>query len=69
MDKIKLTPLGGFGEIGKNLLIFEIDKKNFIIDAGIKFSLDEEINYILPDTEYLSNLKEKIQAIFIKSSK
>ena len=65
MDKIKLTPLGGFGEIGKNLLIFEIDKKNFIIDAGIKFSLDEEINYILPDTEYLSNLKEKIQAIFI----
>ena len=27
MDKIKLTPLGGFGEIGKNLLIFEIDKK------------------------------------------
>ena len=65
MDKIKVTPLGGFGEIGKNLLVFEINNKCFIIDAGIKFSLDDEIDYILPDTEYLENIKENIHAIFI----
>ena len=65
IDKIKVSTHGGIGEIGKNLLVFEINNKCFNIDAGIKFSLDDEIDYILPDTEYLENIKENIHAIFI----
>tara|TARA_B110000438_G_scaffold241617_1_gene240816 strand:+ start:135 stop:1751 length:1617 start_codon:yes stop_codon:yes gene_type:complete len=65
MDKIKFTPLGGLGEVGKNLLLFKINNKSYLIDAGIKFSLDDEIDYILPDLEILENKKKEISAIFI----
>jgi len=65
MENIKFTPLGGFGEVGKNLLLFEINSKIYIIDAGIKFSIDPEIDFILPDLEYLEKIKDKIEAIFI----
>lgn len=65
MDKIKFTPLGGLGEVGKNLLLFKINNKSYLIDAGIKFSLDDEIDYILPDLEFIENKKNEISAIFI----
>tara|TARA_B110000438_G_scaffold184845_1_gene176560 strand:- start:5579 stop:7195 length:1617 start_codon:yes stop_codon:yes gene_type:complete len=65
MDKIKFTPLGGLGEVGKNLLLFKIKNKSYLIDAGIKFSLDDEIDYILPDLEFIENIKNEISAIFI----
>ena len=65
MDKIKFTPLGGLGEVGKNLLIFKINNKSYLIDAGIKFSLDDEIDYILPDLEILENKQKEISGIFI----
>jgi len=65
-DKITLTPIGGFGEVGKNTLLFEINKEIFIIDAGIKFSADDEdIDIILPDLEYIYSKREKIKGIFI----
>ena len=65
MENIKFTPLGGLGEVGKNLLLFEINSKVYIIDAGIKFSTDPEIDFILPDLEHLEKIKEKISGIFI----
>ena len=65
MEKIKITPLGGLGEVGKNLLLFEINSRVYIIDAGIKFSSDPEIDFILPDLDYLEKIKHKIEGIFI----
>ena len=65
MENIKLTPLGGLGEVGKNLLLFEIKSNVYLIDAGIKFSTDPEIDFILPDLEYLEKIKDKICGIFI----
>ena len=65
MDKIKFTPLGGLGEVGKNLLLFKINNKSYLIDAGIKFSFDEEIDYILPDIEILEKKQNEISGIFI----
>ena len=65
MEKIKITPLGGLGEVGKNLLLFEINSRIYIIDAGIKFSSDPEIDYILPDLDYLEQIKNKVEGIFI----
>ena len=65
MEKIKFTPLGGLGEVGKNLLLFEISSRVYIIDAGIKFSSDPEIDFILPDLSYLEKIKDKIEGIFI----
>ena len=65
-DKITITPIGGFGEVGKNTLLFEINKEIFIIDAGIKFSADDkDIDIILPDLEYIYSQREKIKGIFI----
>jgi len=65
-DKITITPVGGFGEVGKNTLLFEINKEIFIIDAGIKFSADDkDIDIILPDLEYIYSKREKIKGIFI----
>jgi len=65
MDKIKFTPLGGLGEVGKNILLFKINNKSYLIDAGIKFSFDEEIDYILPDIEILEKKQNEISGIFI----
>ena len=65
MENIKFTPLGGLGEVGKNLLLFEVNSKVYLIDAGIKFSSDPEIDFILPDIDYLEKIKDKISGIFI----
>jgi ribonuclease J len=65
MENIKFTPLGGLGEVGKNLLLFEINSKIYLIDAGIKFSTDPEIDFILPDLDFLEKIKDKIAGIFI----
>ena len=56
MQNIKFTPLGGLGEVGKNLLLFEINSRVYLIDAGIKFSNDPEIDIILPDLDYLEKI-------------
>ena len=65
-DQITIPPIGGFGEVGKNTLLLEINKEIFIIDAGIKFSVDDkDIDIILPDLEYIYSIRKKIKGIFI----
>ncbi|EKO1911224.1 ribonuclease J [Clostridium botulinum] len=66
-DSIKVIPLGGLGEIGKNITAFEYENEIVIIDCGISFP-DEEmygVDLVIPDITYLLNNKDKVKAIFL----
>ena len=66
-QSIKIIPLGGVGEIGKNMYVVEVDNDIFILDAGRMFPEDEMlgIDYVIPDITYLIEQKEKIRGVFL----
>lgn len=66
-DSIRIIPLGGVEEIGKNMTIVEFRDEIVIIDAGFQFPGEEApgIDYIIPDTTYLQKKKRFIKGIFI----
>ena len=69
-DKIKITPLGGLGEIGGNILIVENDTCAVIVDVGMSFP-DETmhgVDILIPDFTYLREIKDKVQGILITHS-
>jgi ribonuclease J len=66
-DKLRIIPLGGVEEVGKNMTAIEYKDDIIIVDCGFQFT-DEEtpgVDYILPNTKYLEERKEKIRALFI----
>jgi ribonuclease J len=66
-NNIRIIPLGGVEEIGKNMTVIEIGDDILIVDAGFQFR-DEDtpgIDYILPNTKYLEERKEKIRGVLI----
>lgn len=66
-ENIKLIALGGVGEIGKNMYLVEVDDDIFVIDAGLMFPENEMlgIDVVIPDVSYLTQNKNRIQAIFL----
>ena len=65
--KVKIIPLGGLNEIGKNITAIEFKDDIVIIDCGLKFP-DEDmfgIDVVIPDISYLLKNKEKISGIFL----
>jgi ribonuclease J len=67
MDKVRITPLGGLGEIGGNITVFETEKEAIIIDVGMSFP-DEDmhgVDILVPDFTYLREIKSKIVAVII----
>ena len=64
---LKVLPLGGLGEIGKNMLVLETDDDIVVIDAGLLFPALEMmgVDVVIPNTDYLVERAEKIRAILI----
>jgi ribonuclease J len=66
-EKIRLVPLGGLGEVGKNMMVVEYGNDIIIIDAGVMFPDDEMfgVDLVIPDTSYLNDKKDRIRGILI----
>src|SRR5512139_430496 len=66
-EKLKIIPLGGLGEVGKNMMAYEFGEDILVVDAGIMFPHNDMlgVDYIIPDFEYLLDKKERVQAIVI----
>ena len=65
--KLKIIPLGGLGEVGKNMTAYEFDRKIIIVDAGIMFPENDMlgIDYIIPDYEYVRARADQVIGIII----
>ncbi|MBW3538156.1 RNase J family beta-CASP ribonuclease [Candidatus Parcubacteria bacterium] len=61
--KLKIIPLGGMGEIGKNMMAIEYENDIIVIDMGFMFPTDDQpgIDYVIPVTTYLEKNKHKIR--------
>jgi ribonuclease J len=66
-DAIRIIPLGGVEEIGKNMTAIEYKDDIIVLDVGFQFREEDTpgIDYILPNTKYLEERKDKIRAVII----
>lgn len=65
--KIRIAPLGGLGEIGGNISVFETNKDAIIVDIGMSFpdGTMHGVDIIIPDFDYVRKIKDKIRGIVI----
>ena len=66
-SKLKIIPLGGLHEVGKNITVFEYEDEIIIVDCGLSFPEDDMlgIDLVIPDISYLEKNKEKIKGMII----
>jgi ribonuclease J len=65
MSVLRITPLGGLGEVGKNMMVYELGDELVVIDAGLAFPRDEHlgVDLVLPDFSYLR--ERRIRAVLL----
>ncbi len=66
-SNLKIIPLGGIEEIGKNITVFEYEDEIILVDCGIEFPTDDMlgVDLVIPDITYLVKNQEKIKGMFI----
>ena len=66
-NSIKIIPLGGLNEVGKNITAIEYKNDIFVIDCGLKFPDDDMygIDLVIPDITYLIKNKDRVKGIFL----
>ena len=66
-DSVRIVPLGGLGEVGKNMTAFEADGSIIVVDAGLAFPRDEHlgVDLVLPDYTYLRERRDDILAVVL----
>jgi len=66
-EKMRITPLGGLGEIGGNMTIIETQKSALIVDAGMSFPSEDMhgVDILIPDFYYVRKIKDKIKGIVV----
>ena len=65
--KLRITPLGGLGEVGKNMILYEYGDNILVVDTGIMFPENDMlgIDYIIPDFNYLMEKRHMVRGIII----
>src|SRR6266508_3875960 len=66
-NKLRIIPLGGLGEVGKNMMAYEFGGDISVVDAGIMFPENDMlgVDYIIPDFEYLLDKADRVRAIIV----
>ena len=66
-SKLRIIPLGGLGEVGRNMMVYEYERSILIVDTGLMFPDDEMlgIDYIIPDITYLLDKRDWVKGIII----
>ncbi len=66
-EKLKIIPLGGLNEIGKNITVLEYGNDMIVVDCGLGFPEDDMygVDLVIPDVTYLEKNQSKIRGIFL----
>ena len=66
-NSLRIIPLGGLGEVGRNMMLYEYDGQILIVDAGLMFPENDMIgiDYIIPDLSYLEKRRDQVVGIII----
>jgi ribonuclease J len=67
MGVCRIVPLGGLGEVGKNMTVYEADGAIVVVDAGLAFPRDEHlgVDLVLPDFSYLREREQMVRAVVL----
>ena len=65
MSRLRIIPLGGLGEVGKNMMVYELGDELVVVDAGLAFPRDEHlgVDLVLPDFSYLR--ERRVRAVLL----
>jgi ribonuclease J len=65
--RVRIIPLGGMGEVGKNMIVYEYGNDIIIVDVGVGFPEEEMfgVDLVIPDVTYLADKTHRIRGIFI----
>ena len=62
---LRIIPLGGLGEVGKNMMVYEYEGELLVVDTGLMFPENDMIgiDYIIPDIQYLRSRRQQVRGI------